>query len=232
MFSSLEHYSLDARKLAAVGVAAAAGSAFLLQYASGGVLGQGGPELDLIVASLVFYLVFSSPKRMAEAASLSQSRDAPMLAVMAAAGSEATHSRAKTMLMLKSTDQEVSAALTKIRRKVLLGAPVESAVEESVGRLASFSAANVLREAATASGGSIEEGGEETQGILNAFELAEESKFPLFIAVCFFTPILLLLYAIFSHLSSPVSLGELVVVQMVLLDLGFYYTSSERGSLG
>lgn len=230
-FVSLEHYCLNPRKLAAVAAAVATGAAAFLQFASGGVLGQGGVELDAIVASLVFYMVVSMPRRMMEASSLSQSKEAPTLAVMAAAGFETTHSRARTVMMLRSADPEVSSSLTEVKRKVLLGSPVETAVEENVEGLASFSVSNILREAAAMTASSIQEGGEEAQGIMNAFDLAEESKLPLFIAACFFTPILLLLYAMFARLTSPESLVELVVVQIVLLDLGFYFSSTQRGRM-
>jgi len=219
-------------KLVAVGIVAAVGSGILLQTASGGVLGAGAPELDLVVGVIVFYMVLSVPKRLVEASSLSQSREASSLSVMASVDFEATHSRSRTMLMLMPTDSDVGHVLQRVKRSILLGQSPSSAVDESVGTLASYSAADALRKAAVMSPDSMEEGGEENRGIVNALQLGEESKLPLFMTVCFFTPILLLLYAVFSRLQDPRSLAELVGVQLVVLDLSFHFTSSERRRLG
>jgi hypothetical protein len=219
-------------KLAAVGGAAASASGLLLQVASGGVLGAGAPELDLVVGAVVFYMVVSFPKRLMEASSLSQSREASSLSVMAAIDFEATHSRSRTMLMLMPSDTGIRQVLERVKRAILLGETASSAVNESVGTLTSYSAAEALRKAATMSPESMEEGGEENRGIVSALQLGEESKLPLFMTVCFFTPIMLLLYAVFSRLEDPRSLMELLGVQLVVLDLSFHFTSSERRRLG
>jgi len=152
--------------------------------------------------------------------------------MMASVNFEATHSRSRTLLMLMPAEEGIFRALEGVKRAILLGEAVGPAVNSSAELLASDSAADVLRKAATMSPESIEEGGEESQGIVNALQLSEESKLPLFMTVCFFTPILLLLYAVFSRLEDPRSLSELVGVQLVVLDVSFHFTSSERRRLG
>ncbi len=134
--------------------------------------------------------------------------------------------------MLRPSDRGFSEALTNAKRKVLLGYSVGAAVEDCVRSLSSTSAGEVLRKAATLAAESIEEGGEENRGILGSLQLAEESKVPLFTTVCFFTPIMLMLYAMFSHIADPRSLAELVGLQFVLLDVAFYFSSPERRRLG
>ena len=177
-------------------------------------------------------MVVSLPKRLLETSSLSQSREASALSMMASVDFEATHSRSRTLLMLTPAEEDIRRALERIKRAILLGVAVGPAVDGSAELLVSDSAANVLRKAATVSPESMEEGGEENRGIVNALQLGEESKLPLFMTVCFFTPILLLLYAVFSRLEDPRSLSELVGVQLVVLDISFHFTSSERRRLG
>jgi hypothetical protein len=215
-----------------VAVAVSAASAGALQAAAGGVLGEAGPELDLVVGAVVFYMVATLPRRLLGAAALSQSAEAASLAVVASATFEATRSRPRTMLMLKAADAGISRALEDAKREILLGWGVERVAERSAAALASYSAANVLKSTARMSLEPVEEGGEENRAMVGALQLAEESKLPLFMTVCFFTPIMLLLYAVFSHLGDPRSLAELVVVEFVVIDVAFYFSSTERRRLG
>jgi EamA domain-containing membrane protein RarD len=46
--------------------------------------------------------------------------------------------------------------------------------------------------------------------------------------VCFFAPIMLLLYAVFFHLYDTMSLGELAAFEFVIIDLAFYMSASDR----
>ena len=51
----------------------------------------------------------------------------------------------------------------------------------------------------------------------------------MFMTVCFFTPIMLLLYAVFSHVYSTDGLAELAAFGFVVIDLAFYLAASDRG---
>jgi hypothetical protein len=55
--------------------------------------------------------------------------------------------------------------------------------------------------------------------------MSAETRFPVFMTVTFFTPIMLLLYAVFSHFTSPQRIVELVALEVVILDLAFYACS-------
>ena len=113
---------------------------------------------------------------------------------------------------------------------ILLGFSPESALDRVEGRIASYSVKNLLRLLASRPG-EIPEGGEESQGIAQSTQLSEESKLPLFTAVAFFAPIMLLLLSIFSHIDSPASLAEVVALEVVLLDVALYFSSAERRRL-
>ena len=230
--ASLEHYGIDPKRLMVVSLLVGLAAAVSFAYASGGILGAGSPELAGVIAALVAYLVFSAPRHLLDSSSFAQSREAPTLAAMASAHLEATHSRPRTVLMLRASDKGVSEVLTEIGRSVLLGRPLESSTEASIRSLGSYSVANVLRKLVTASPGSVRESDEENQGMWRALLLAEESKIPLFTTVCFFTPIMLLLYVLFSRLGDIKSLVEIITVQFFLLDLAYYFSSQERGRLG
>jgi len=50
-------------------------------------------------------------------------------------------------------------------------------------------------------------------------------------AAAFFTPIMLTLFAVLVHLDDPRGFAELVFVQLVILDISFNFSSSERRRL-
>ena len=77
----------------------------------------------------------------------------------------------------------------------------------------------------------VRAGDTEAKGVASALALADESKLPVFVTVCFFTPILLLLLASFSSIWDPWSLAELLALQLVVLDIAFYLCSGERRQL-
>ncbi|MDV3277417.1 MAG: hypothetical protein LYZ69_02990 [Nitrososphaerales archaeon] len=230
--SSWQHYGLDARKMLLFGGIAGGSGGLAVYFLTVGILGSSAPELGIVIAAITCYLGLSFPKRLLEAEAYSQSKESPVLAVMGSANIEATRSLTRSFLYLRSSEPGISTVLKAARARILLGRPPASALEEVGDRLASYSARDVLRSVAAARLGAIVERGEESQGITNSSQLAEESKLPLFTAVAFFAPIMLLLFLIFSHQSDPASLGETVALEVVLLDVAFYFSSTERRRLG
>jgi hypothetical protein len=224
-----DRMGLDHRKvLAFCSVSAvAAGAAVRLPTVT--VLQGDSLLLSLLVAAVAFYLAATLPRRLEGAAALAQAREAPALAVMGSAILEATHSTTRAILLLRSSDEIVSSTLLDVRRRVLLGHPAEVAVAQA-GRLASGSANEVLGSIAAPEHPRITEEGEEARGISDSSRMADESKLPLFTAVAFFAPIMLVLYAIMGHVTDPFGLAELVGLQVVLLDIAFYFSSSNTRS--
>jgi hypothetical protein len=220
---------LDRTKLILLALVIAALSVVGINSTIGEVLGSSALEFEFVVGVVVFYVVLSLPSRLTQAEAFSQSREAPALAAMASITLEVTHSRSSTMMMLRSTNPGVSAILHEIRRSILLGNNVESATADTVSKLASYSAANALTKTATLRPESIKESELESLGLMNTFELEKETKLPLFTTACFFVPILLLLFAAFSHLGDPKMMIELTGLQIVTLDLAYYFSSSARG---
>lgn len=225
-----EYFRLDPKKVFAFSLLAGLSGGSAVFFLTRDVLEGNSLPLSILISSLVFYLGLSFPGRLAEAARLAQSKEAPALAVMGAATLEATHSRTRAILLLRSGDRDVSATLLGARRRILRGYPADVAVAQS-GELTSSSAAEVLRSLASQEHSGIVEGGEESQGILQSSQLADESKLPMFTAVAFFAPIMLLLYAIMSHVGDPTRLAEVVVLQVVMLDITFYFSSADRWRL-
>lgn len=213
--------------------ALAGGASGLAVYSlTAGVIGPDALELSIIITAVVGYMGLSFPKRMLDSAALTQSREAPALAAMGSANVDATSSRTRALLLLRSGEPEISSVLRDLRAKALLGYQPLTAFQEVEGRLASYSARSVIRSIVAPMAGTIVEGGEESQGIAQSSALAEDSKLPLFTAVAFFTPMMLLFYAILSHLRDLASFVELVALQVVLLDVAFHFTSTERRRLG
>jgi hypothetical protein len=140
-----------------------------------------------------------------------------------------TGSRSRTIIALRSREPYLSKTILDLGRRVLLGSPVESAVASASGRLSSYSAAAALRTIAVLSPRTFDAGDEENRGLANSAELSRETKLPIFMTACFFTPIMLLLYSVFSRAYSPESLVELVAFEFIVLDLAFYLSASETG---
>lgn len=182
----------------------------------------------MVLAGLVFYGIVSSPRRVLDNQRLSQSREAVVLAVSASACLPITRSSSRSLLILRSNEPGLAEALRAVGRRILLGEPTNSAVRAETESLASYSAANALKAVASTQKGYVKEGGEELAGLTSYSQLSSETRLPIFMTVCFFSPIMLLLYAVFSKSTSPGSLAELVLLQVFLLDLTFFVCSPRR----
>lgn len=228
--ASWQHYAIDSTKMVSLASAIGAASCAFFWFGTRGAVGGASVELAVLVGVIIAYFVASAPRRLFDSTALVQSRGAMTLAASASASLEATHSRARAALLLRSDDRAVQEALTETGRSVLLGTPPAEALNLAAGRLASYSLRNVMASLATLDPGRVAESGEEKEGILATAQLSEESRLPLFMAVAFFTPLLLTLYAVFSHQSGATSFAELVGFQVVVVDIAFYFCSTERTS--
>ena len=226
---SLEHFGVSGPKLAAVAVSAGTLGALGFQFLVGSSLGGATPEFELLTAAVVAYIVATTPKRIMSAAATSQAHESVVLSAAAVACMLVTKSRSATFLMLNSEDGEMRDVLREVKRGLLLGGGVEDLARRAGGRLASYSAAGVLASVATMHPDRPTEGGEEASGLDESAELALETKLPVFMAVCFFTPIMLLLYSLFGHLTDVVALAGLVGFEVVVLDLAYFLCNSGRG---
>jgi hypothetical protein len=229
--SSWDYYELSPSRLLTLGalISLAAGAAFFVLTSD--VLGGTSLDVSVVVVVVVFYLTLSFPKRLVDSEGLSQSREAITLATASSASLEATHSRSRALLALDSSDKAISDLLSGVKRNILLGFSVAESINRIRGRIISDSTRRVLESVASVTPEMVDEGGEETQGITQSSQLSEESKVPLFMAVSFFTPIMLTLFAVLTHQSNPLDFAELIVVQLVVLDVALYFSSSERKKL-
>ncbi len=229
--SSWDHYHINnAKFLALAGMLSVLGGTGVY-LVTRDVLGDESGIVGLVAAIAMCYLVLSEPSREFETVSLRQAREAPIIAASAAVSLEATGSRARALMLLSSEEQELAAALDEIRRMILLGhAPTEAILKYGT-EMASESASQALLSTATSNPGSIEDEGRELEDVFAASSLGEETKVPVFIAACFFAPIMLLLYAILTHSTTPIDLAELVALEVVVLNLTFAFSSQERRKL-
>ena len=138
-------------------------------------------------------------------------------------------SRSGTLMEMRSRDKVTASALDLIRRLVLLGVKPEEAVARASERLSSYSAIAALESASTLSP-LIPSGGEEASGLETAYQLERETKVPLFMTVCFFTPVILVLLAVFSHRTDPQGMLGLLAGGIVVLDLSYFLCSPRRSS--
>jgi hypothetical protein len=224
---SFDHYEVDAFKLGAMGAALAACALVACDLAFGPALGSTALEVALVVGGLVFYLVLSTPRRALDRERISQARGSVRLSAAAGAFLSATGSKARTLLMLGSREQGLERVLAAARKRVLLGAGCEEAAGAAADAVASSAAAAVLRRVSAFGFEEVAAEGEETQGISRSASLGRETKLPVYMTLCFFAPVVLLLYSDFAHLVDVSSLIALFALEVVVLDLAFYVCSSD-----
>jgi hypothetical protein len=97
------------------------------------------------------------------------------------------------------------------------------------GTIFSESVRTVLNSVVSVDRGNVESGNDELDGILNSTSLDEETKMPLLMAVSFFLPIMLMLFAAMTKNTGPVAVVALVVLEVVILDI---VLSISRNSIG
>lgn len=216
-------------KLAAVSAVAASVVAGGTSAFAGAALGHATAPVAAVVAALVFYFVASTPRRVRDQERVAQARDSVLLLASARACLGATGSRAKTLLILKPREPVLADAVVGAGKRVLLGTRVEDALRGAAAGLSSYSASQALRSVAELRPESFDTGDEETRGLVSSADLSMETKLPLFMTVCFFAPIMLTLYAVFTHSYAPTRLAELAGLEFVVVDLAFYLTAQDRG---
>lgn len=227
-FASLDTLGVSPWRLAGVGVGAAAAAAVATGFVAGDSLGEARDAAAGIVGALVFYIVLSTPRRLVDERRVSQARESTLLSASAAACVAVTGSRPRALILLRPGEGTLASSLKDAGRSVLLGTRVERAVEASARELSSYSAAAAFRGIASYAPAAIDQGDEESRGLASSSDLVRETKIPMMMTVCFFAPIMLTLYAIFSHSYGAVRLAELAAFEFVAVDLAFYLSSAER----
>ncbi len=228
-FASLDHFGVGFWRIVALGSACAFLTATLVGLVVGDSLGQARAPTLLVIATLVFYIVLSMPRRVLDRQRVAQARESLLIAASATACLGVTGSRAKTLILLRPRDPTLAATASDAGRMVLLGSRVQSAVAKASESLASYSAATALLNIAAMSQRDFEGRDEESRGLASSSELSRETKLPMFMTVCFFTPIMLVLYAVFTHSYDPTTLAELAAFEFVAVDLAFYFSAADRG---
>lgn len=228
-FSSLEHFGLSAWRLVGVGLASASAAWFLTGLVLGGALGGAGPAVMLVVSAMVFYLVVSIPRRLLDRQKVAEAREAVLLSTSARACLEVTGSRPRSLMMLRPVEPALAKSVASAARKVLLGTRVEDALASASRGLASDSATATLRSLASLRPEGFDPGDEEARGLAASGDLSRETKVPMFMTVCFFAPIMLILYAVFSDSYGASSVSELAALEFIVVDLAFYLSSGDGG---
>jgi hypothetical protein len=219
---SWEQAGLDHKR--AVVFALSVGVTFFAAVTAAGELlqiGSAAAAVGMVAGAGAVYLVSTAPRRTVGRAGFEQTVEAPSLAASSNIYLKSTSSRSKTFLMLRAEEPHLKSFLLQVRRKTLLGYDASSAVEAAKpqSHVFSESAKSVLDSVVGVGRARLEEGGEELDGILNSSGLEDETKFPLFIAVSFFLPIMLMLFAATAKGTGPVAMAALVVLEVVILDI-------------
>ena len=228
-FESFETFGLSIWRMLGLGVAAAALVGVGLGFALGDALGEAKAATLLVIALLVFYVTVSAPRRLLDQQRVAQARESLLLSASALACLKVTGSRSRTFMLIRPRERALSAAVKGTARKILLGTSVDAAFRESSGVIGSYSAAAALEGIAKAGPTDFVGSDEESRGLATSAELGMETKLPIFMTVCFFAPIMIILSAVFSRTYLPSQKVELGAFVFVVIDLAYYLTSAERG---
>jgi hypothetical protein len=177
--------------------------------------------LGAMAAAGAGYLVSTTPRRIVRMAAFQQTLEAPSFAASSNIHLRSTSSRSKTLLALRAEEPRLSSFLAEVRRRVLLGYDASSATlgARPENHVFSESVRTVINSVVGVDRARVEEGSDELDGMLNSSGLDEETKLPLLIAVAFFLPIMMMLFAAMTKVTSQEAIGALVVLEVIVLDL-------------
>jgi hypothetical protein len=219
---SWEQVGLDQRK-AATFVVGAAAAFFVIVALVGEELRAGSVSFALAAMAAVGagYLIATAPRRAVRVAAFQQTLEAPAFAASSNIYLKSTSSRSKTFLALRADEPRLSSFLAEVRRRVLLGYDASSATQGArpQSHIFSESTKTVIDSVVGVDRSRVEEGSEELDVILNSSGLDEETKMPLLIAVAFFLPIMLMLFAAVTKETGEAAVAAMVVLEVILLDL-------------
>ncbi|MGD0637587.1 MAG: hypothetical protein ABSA72_06070 [Nitrososphaerales archaeon] len=226
-----EALDLDERRMVAavVAVAAVVGSAVLVATYS--LLGDLAVVLGAVVALGSGYALAALPRRSIERSALQQAGESPALAAAASVYLQSSGSKSKTVLMLRSDEPRLAFLLDELRRGTLLGFDPADTYERLGGRAESESASKILGSVVRAQGDRLADEGEELEGMVRSSLSKEETKFPVFLTISFFLPIMLMLLAAIGHHTDLVAIVSLTFLEVVILDLALSISSTERKRL-
>ncbi len=229
--NSWDALGLDRRRMSflVVLVSSLVGSAVVLVTYH--LLGQLAVVLGAIVALGSGYALAALPRRSVERSAIRQAGESPALAAAASVYLQSSGSKSKTLLMLQSEEPRLSALLSELRRDMLLGIDPAETYARMGGRTESESVSKILGSVVRAQGERLADEGEELEGIVNGSLSREETKFPVFLTISFFLPIMLMLLAALGHHTDPVSIVSLTFLEVVILDLALTLSSTERARL-
>lgn len=229
---SWEQLGLDQRRAAAfVLVVAAAVFAVVAAVGLRLHIGSVSAFIAVMAGATAGYLAFTAPRRTVRTAAFRQTLEAPPFAASSNIYLKSTGSRSKTLLLLRAEEALLGSFLADVRRTLLLGYDAASAAKAArpENRLFSESVRTVVDSVVGVDKARVEEGSDELDGMLNSSGLEEETKLPMFIAVAFFLPIMLMLFAATTKGTSPAAMAALVVLEVVVLDLTLAFSGSTVG---
>ncbi|HXW95111.1 MAG TPA: hypothetical protein VEJ19_05340 [Nitrososphaerales archaeon] len=227
-FASFDMFGLSTWRMVALALASSIFVGIAVGFAVGDALGQAKIATLLVIATLVFYITVSSPRRLLDQQRVAQARESLLLTASAQACMMVTGSRSKTFMLIRAKEQALRVAVKQAGRMILLGNRVSVAAEACSRGIASYSAAVALQSVATTNAREFTGGDEESRGLATASELSMETKLPMFMTLCFFTPIMIVLYAVFSHSYQQEQMVELGAFEFAVIDIGYYLSAAER----
>lgn len=225
---SWDYYGFDGKSVIAFTLIISFLIGIIIFYLSSSLVGNLSQLLAIISASATSYIIISAPSVALRSSRLIQSREAPSISSSLLLNFLATNSRRKALLLLRVEDIVLKSAIKEIKRRLLLGYEIREVLDNCMRRIASESAKEAIQSVISIDKDTVEEKGEEYEHIINELFSEGETKTPIFIAITFFTPIMLMLLAILQSMSSAWHMIAILFMQLLITNLAFSFMSREK----
>jgi hypothetical protein len=203
---------------------------FISLYISIHIFGGSAFLVSSVLGITAGYIILTEPLRIRRLSRILQSSETPLFSSFINVASIVSGSRTRPIILIDQKQFSFSQSIKEAKRAVLLGYSLEKSLEVLEKNITSSSLLSALKTYRSKNRGSLALYDEYTQQVLDSM-LSYETKVPIFVAVVFFAPILLTFFVITAHLFSPVQLIYMILLDILIVDIGFLYSSSERKML-
>lgn len=191
------------------------------------ILPESSIFLSVIISLAIAYLLYTSPNRIIRYTKIKQSSESEIFDSYINSAAYIMSSKTRPILLTDWSKMSISPILRDIKRLILLGITVKKSFIQKQEYIFSESLKNSIK-AYTSKGleriANVDEFSREVLFMQENYE----TKSPIFVAVCFFSPVLLLILILFAHLYTPEKISFVLLLDVIIVDIGFFFSSAER----
>lgn len=225
----LDSYNIDKKKFVLFILSVSISVFTISLFITLQLIGETGIIVSTFISLTSGYIVATEPLRDARYKGLIQSSEAGIFSSFINTSNIVSGSRTRPILLLHSEDFSFSNELKEVKRFIMLGNSLETSFGRIEKRVFSSSLFSSITSYVSRSGRRRIEYEYEYSSYLSSSMIEQETKVPIFVAVVFFSPILLTFLSVIAHIYSTIELFYLFLLNLLLSDVAYFYSSTERG---